>query len=415
MRWAALIMFALMLGAENIAFADCTPANNLVAPHQRATWVEGGLVYDTTADTLKTCDGTNYTEISGGGGSVSFPLAASPLGTSSAPAYSFSGDTNTGLYSSSADTLSFSVGGATGFLVSGTASAANHLVVMPGTSSLGPTISNSGTTTGGAQALGINIVGRDATASNSRGGEISITAGKSNYSWDYVGGSNITLTGGAVNKNGVTQSGGGVYLYGGPGQGNGNAGGDVAISGGSGVNTSGGNVYLLGGTGSGSMKGIVSLQGRFNGIGTSNPTTMLDVVSNTTGVAILRVSNGTSTCTLTPTAGGNWSCSSDARLKTDIEDSKVDALDWASSFRVRDYMLRENGVKASGVIAQELHRSHPEMVHKGTDGLLTVDQPNPWLMIKAIQELRLANEALAALVKKQSQEIQELNVLWRAR
>jgi hypothetical protein len=52
------------------AHADCTPANNLVAPHTRATWSEGGVVYDTSTDELKTCDGTNYNTVGGGGGGL---------------------------------------------------------------------------------------------------------------------------------------------------------------------------------------------------------------------------------------------------------------------------------------------------------------------------------------------------------
>lgn len=51
------------------ASADCTPANDLVGTKSRVDWVEGGLVYDTTNDVLKTCDGTNWQTISAGAAS----------------------------------------------------------------------------------------------------------------------------------------------------------------------------------------------------------------------------------------------------------------------------------------------------------------------------------------------------------
>jgi hypothetical protein len=43
-------------------------------------------------------------------GNVSFPLLA-PLGSATNPSYSFSGDTNTGIFSAGADILSFTTGG----------------------------------------------------------------------------------------------------------------------------------------------------------------------------------------------------------------------------------------------------------------------------------------------------------------
>lgn len=51
-----------------VVHADCTPANNLVAPHTRGSWSQGGIVYDTSTDELKTCDGTNYNTVGGSGG-----------------------------------------------------------------------------------------------------------------------------------------------------------------------------------------------------------------------------------------------------------------------------------------------------------------------------------------------------------
>lgn len=62
-----LLLFVLCLVATS-AHADCTPANNLVGTKSRVDWVQGGLVYDTTTDQLKTCDGTNWNVVGSGGG-----------------------------------------------------------------------------------------------------------------------------------------------------------------------------------------------------------------------------------------------------------------------------------------------------------------------------------------------------------
>jgi len=57
-------------------------------------------------------------------GGASFPLLA-PLGTAGAPSYSFTGDDNTGLFSSGADTLNFSTGGTSRFSIGSTNSIAS--------------------------------------------------------------------------------------------------------------------------------------------------------------------------------------------------------------------------------------------------------------------------------------------------
>ncbi len=70
------------------------------------TAVTGVNDYVLTAQT----DGSTAWAASGGGGGVTFPLEGSD-GTTAAPTYSFSTDTNTGMYLSAADTIGFSVGG----------------------------------------------------------------------------------------------------------------------------------------------------------------------------------------------------------------------------------------------------------------------------------------------------------------
>jgi hypothetical protein len=52
------------------------------------------------------------------------------------------------------------------------------------------------------------------------------------------------------------------------------------------------------------------------------------------------------------------------------------------------------------------------MVHVGSDGFYTVDDPNPWKLVKAIQELKAGNDILRADLKAANEneeaEIHEL-------
>jgi hypothetical protein len=114
---------------------------------------------------------------------------------------------------------------------------------------------------------------------------------------------------------------------------------------------------------------------------------------NTSGVA-LTLQNTAGTCTLTPTSTtASFSCSSDERLNKNIVDAGS-ALAWIRSFRVREYDLKTTGDHLTGVIAQEVQKNHPEMVHSSDSGILSVDGPNPWMTIKAIQELQAQNDEL---------------------
>jgi hypothetical protein len=100
----------------------------------------------------------------------------------------------------------------------------------------------------------------------------------------------------------------------------------------------------------------------------------------------LTLQNNAGTCTLTPTAGAtSFSCSSDERLKKNITNAGS-ALDRIAPFRVRDYDLKASGEHMTGVIAQEVQKTHPEMVHADDKGILSVDAPNPWVLVKAVQE-----------------------------
>ena len=131
------------------------------------------------------------------------------------------------------------------------------------------------------------------------------------------------------------------------------------------------------------------------GIGTTGPAARLDVVSSTAGVAVARFQNGTGACTFTPASSGagTWSCSSDARLKKDITDAQS-TLAWLDSFRIRDFTMKSDGSRQTGVIAQEMLKTHPEMVKTDADGFYMVDGPGVWKLVKAMQELRAENARL---------------------
>ncbi len=68
-------------------------------------------------------------------------------GSVSAPGLGVSGDTNTGIYASAADTLDFAAGGVRGFQVSSVVSAVNYLTVAPSATGAEPGLSAAGSDT----------------------------------------------------------------------------------------------------------------------------------------------------------------------------------------------------------------------------------------------------------------------------
>lgn len=108
----------------------------------------------------------------------------------------------------------------------------------------------------------------------------------------------------------------------------------------------------------------------------------------TVGVSMTLI-NSAGTCTHTPGAASETvSCSSDRRLKYDIYPSETSALDLIDTFHIDQFRLNaDNSFHPFGVIAQEVQENHPEMVHQNGE-YLTVDQPDPWMLLKAIQELQ---------------------------
>ena len=146
------------------------------------------------------------------------------------------------------------------------------------------------------------------------------------------------------------------------------------------------------------------------GIANASPGYLLHVGNASIGTStpVMALQNVAATCTFTPTASAlTPSCTSDKRLKTDIKDSES-ALPRISDMRIRDFTVKVTGERRTGVIAQEMLPIHPDMVHKNGDGFYSVDEPNPWMMIKAIQELKADNDDLRSINAHQSKAIDDL-------
>ncbi len=106
----------------------------------------------------------------------------------------------------------------------------------------------------------------------------------------------------------------------------------------------------------------------------------------TAGVT-MRLTDTTGTCDFNPDSGSlGTSCSSDARLKANITDA-ASVLSEINGLKIRDYTVLASGSETTGLIAQEVLETNPEMVHMGEDGYYKVDSYNPWKVLKGVQEL----------------------------
>jgi len=137
------------------------------------------------------------------------------------------------------------------------------------------------------------------------------------------------------------------------------------------------------------------------GIANSSPAHLLHVGSSSASGIVMELQNSSGACTHNPGASSETvSCTSDASLKSGIEDT-TGGLAWLEDMRIRDFTVKATGERKTGVIAQELMQTHSDMVHENEDGLYSVDQPNPWVLVKAVQDLH-------SLVSAQQDEIAEL-------
>ena len=162
-----------------------------------------------------------------------------------------------------------------------------------------------------------------------------------------------------------------------------------------------------------STKGLYPffINGTNSNIGISNlaPAYLLHVGSSSASGTVMELQNSSGGCTYTPSASSvTVSCSSDRSLKTDIQDSHG-ALTWVDAMRIRDFTIKATGEHRTGVIAQEVMQGYPDMVHKdGKSGLYSVDEPNPWVLVKSIQELHTVIQAQQTEIDALKQEIAQI-------
>jgi hypothetical protein len=134
------------------------------------------------------------------------------------------------------------------------------------------------------------------------------------------------------------------------------------------------------------------------GIANASPAYLLHDGSSSASGIVMELQNSSGACTYNPGASSvTVSCSSDMRLKKDIQDSDS-ALPWIDDMRIRDFTVKATGERRTGVIAQEMKDTHPDMVHKNAEGFYSVDEPNPWMLAGiacTVERCRSANSAVA--------------------
>lgn len=133
------------------------------------------------------------------------------------------------------------------------------------------------------------------------------------------------------------------------------------------------------------------------GIKDTTPDYILDVEDTSIDTNIFALSDSDGACLHNPESGAETvSCSSDERLKTNIDDAGL-VLPSLREYRIREYDVVTSGDHLVGIIAQEALKTHPEIVKLGPDGYYTVDLPNSWILVKAIQELDIKFEGFTDL------------------
>jgi hypothetical protein len=180
----------------------------------------------------------------------------------------------------------------------------------------------------------------------------------------------------------------------------------------------GGNKFGIGSDSYGGSMFTIESNGNV-GVGIAGPATKLQVVGD------IRVgTSGTNGC-LQNFAGTalTGSCSSDARLKTNITPfapvlSKVVQLQpvhyhWRSQ-EFPDYHFGD--ALNSGLIAQEVEKVFPEMVSVDAHGYKTVNYSElPYLLLGAVRELKAENDALQAKLSTESDRLKAENDILQAR
>jgi hypothetical protein len=136
------------------------------------------------------------------------------------------------------------------------------------------------------------------------------------------------------------------------------------------------------------------------GIGDTTPDYLIDIENTGADTDIFALTDSDGACLYNPESGSvTVSCSSDERLKQNIVDAPS-SLEYFNSFIVRQYNVIASGDLMTGVIAQEVLQTHPELVTLGVDGMYSVQLPNQWKFVKAIQELSIKTDSIINLIEK---------------
>jgi hypothetical protein len=95
----------------------------------------------------------------------------------------------------------------------------------------------------------------------------------------------------------------------------------------------------------------------------------------------------------------NYYHNSDIRLKRDI--ASMPGLDLVTKLRGVEFTWKASGVRAGGVIAQEVEKVLPTAVHQDKDGTKSVDYDMLIApLIEAVKELKADNDNLRARLKR---------------
>ncbi len=171
--------------------------------------------------------------------------------------------------------------------------------------------------------------------------------------------------------------------------------------------------FYANGTSQNTLNQQMVIQGNGNvGIGTTTPTVNL-AVQNASEGNTLQLYDTDGNCRIDPDSGGlTTTCSSDERLKKDITVPES-SLDYLLNIPIKDFTLKASGDRKTGVIAQELMKTHPELVHMQDDGFYGVESINSWELVHAIQEQQKEIESLKQ-AKGMAPEKKGVDPLWFA-
>lgn len=150
------------------------------------------------------------------------------------------------------------------------------------------------------------------------------------------------------------------------------------------------------------------------GIGDTTPDYLLDVENTGVDTDIFALTDSDGACLHNPEAGAETvTCSSDERLKENIVDAG-DILPYFMDFRIREYDVLASGDHMTGVVAQEVMETYPDLVRMGGNGFYTVELPSTWQIIKGIQELKISIDDLESFDLENENSLAQKIIVWLA-